>query len=53
MPVILRTPEEVDRWMTAPAADVPSLQMKLPDGSLQIVARGKKQDGLAEQLQAG
>ncbi|AMN40479.1 hypothetical protein [Rhodoplanes sp. Z2-YC6860] len=46
MPVILRTLEEVDRWMNAPASDVPGLQQRLPDGALQIVASGKKQAAL-------
>ena len=45
MPVILRTTEEIDAWMSAPAADVPKLQKALPDGALQIVARGSKNDG--------
>lgn len=44
MPVILRTLDEVDAWLTAPAADVPKLQRPLPDGLLQIVARGVKED---------
>ena len=44
MPVILRTPEEIDTWMTAPAAEALTLQKPLPDGSLKIVARGKKED---------
>lgn len=47
MPVILRTQEEIDRWMTAPAEDVPKLQQPLPDGALQIIQREKKrEDGL-------
>jgi putative SOS response-associated peptidase YedK len=46
MPVILRTREEVDTWMRAPADQVPVLQRPLPDCSLQIVARGTKQDGM-------
>ncbi|MDQ0518079.1 putative SOS response-associated peptidase YedK [Kaistia geumhonensis] len=45
MPVILRTPEEVDAWLTAPtAADAIALQKPLPDGALTIVARGPKED---------
>jgi putative SOS response-associated peptidase YedK len=48
MPVILRTPEEVDTWMTAPTEQVPSLQRPLPDGVLTIVARGTKEDGAAQ-----
>jgi putative SOS response-associated peptidase YedK len=47
MPVILRTQEEVDRWMTAPVGDAPTLQLKLPDNSLIVVAKGVKEDGLA------
>jgi putative SOS response-associated peptidase YedK len=45
MPVILRTPEEVDTWMTAPAAEALKLQRPLPDGMLRIVAHGTKEDG--------
>ena len=47
MPVILRTPEEVDTWMTAPAAEALKLQRPLPDGLLRIVAHGTKEDGVA------
>ncbi|MCX5517795.1 SOS response-associated peptidase family protein [Kaistia defluvii] len=46
MPVILRSEEEIERWMTAPANEVPAMQRPLPDGSLRIVARGKKEDGV-------
>jgi putative SOS response-associated peptidase YedK len=45
MPVILRTPEEVDTWMTAPTAEALKLQRPLPDGMLRIVAHGTKEDG--------
>jgi putative SOS response-associated peptidase YedK len=45
MPVILRTPDEVDTWMRAPADEALRLQRPLPDGALQIVARGVKKDG--------
>ena len=45
MPVILTTPDEVDRWMTVPTAEALALQRPLPDGALQIVARGVKGDG--------
>ena len=42
---MLKTTEEVDRWMIAPAADVPKLQQPLPGGSLSTVATGVKEDG--------
>ncbi|WP_354269984.1 SOS response-associated peptidase family protein [Bradyrhizobium japonicum] len=44
MPVILTTPEEVETWMTAPAEEALKLQRPLPDGALEIVARGTKED---------
>jgi putative SOS response-associated peptidase YedK len=44
MPVILTAPEELEAWMTAPAAEALRLQRPLPDGALQVVARGNKQD---------
>jgi len=47
MPVILTTQDEVDQWMTAPAAEALKLQRPLPDGSLRIVARGAKSDDIA------
>jgi putative SOS response-associated peptidase YedK len=39
MPVILTTPEEIETWMTAPAADILELQRPLPDGTLRIVSK--------------
>lgn len=45
MPVILAMGEEVDWWMTAPAAEALTLRRPLPDGALRIVARGEKEDG--------
>ena len=44
MPVILRTPAEIEQWMTAPIDEALKLQRPLPDNSLQIVAVGEKQD---------
>ena len=45
MPVILRSPAEIETWLLAPWPDAASLQRPLPDGSLVTVARGMKQDG--------
>jgi putative SOS response-associated peptidase YedK len=44
MPVILTTADEIEQWMTAPTAEALELQRPLPDGSLNIISRGKKQD---------
>ena len=46
MPVILRTPEEVEHWLAAPTPEALKLQRPLPDGALKIVARGEKEDGV-------
>jgi putative SOS response-associated peptidase YedK len=46
MPVILRDPEEIDRWLSAPAPEALKLQRPLADGALKIVARGEKEDGV-------
>jgi putative SOS response-associated peptidase YedK len=48
MPVILTAPEEIETWMTAPAEDALRLQRPLADGSLTIVARGRKQDAVED-----
>lgn len=48
MPVVFRTVEDCDQWMTAPLADALELQRPLPDGILRIVARGTPTDGEAE-----
>jgi putative SOS response-associated peptidase YedK len=45
MPVILRTPEEWERWLDAPWSEASASQRPLPDGTLQVVAHGEKQDG--------
>ena len=48
MPVILTEPQDWDLWMSgANWAEVAHLQRPLPDGRLQIVARGVRQDGEA------
>ncbi len=47
MPVILTTPAEVDRWPSAETPDALELQRPLPDGSLRIVARGERADGMS------
>jgi putative SOS response-associated peptidase YedK len=47
MPVILTTPDELDQWMSVPAAEALELQRPLPGGMLQIVARGEKEVAVA------
>ncbi len=49
MPVILRTREEIDRWLTAPLQEALELQRPLPDKSLIVVARGLKMDAEEQQ----
>jgi putative SOS response-associated peptidase YedK len=44
MPVILRTEAEIEAWLTAPTEQALKLQRPLPDGSLQIVATGERED---------
>lgn len=44
MPVILTTDEEFDAWLNAPVEEALNLQRPLPDGALQIVARGERKD---------
>ena len=44
MPVILTQPEEIERWMTAPADEALKLQRPLEDGVLEVVARGERKD---------
>jgi putative SOS response-associated peptidase YedK len=45
MPVLLRTAEEIDRWLAAPLEEALEVQRPLPDGALRIVATGPKEDG--------
>ncbi|MFL9826933.1 SOS response-associated peptidase [Rhodoplanes sp. SY1] len=45
MPVILRSEDEVDTWLRAPAPEALALQRPLPDEALRIVARGDRSDG--------
>ena len=47
MPVILTEPDEIELWLTAPKEEAIKLQRPLPDGVLEIVAVGKKQDQAA------
>ena len=44
MPVILTKAEEIEAWLTAPAAEALKLQRPLPDNTLKIVVRGGKND---------
>ena len=46
MPVILTKPEDWRRGLTVPAADALQLQRPLPDGMLQIVAEGLREDAV-------
>jgi putative SOS response-associated peptidase YedK len=47
MPAILTDPDEWDTWLQAPWAEASILQRPLPDGALQVVAKGSRQDGEA------
>lgn len=44
MPVILTTPDEAEAWLGTPWSEATKLQRPLPDGVLEVVARGVKKD---------
>ncbi len=44
MPVILRTADEIDAWLSLSWAEAKALQRPLPDGALRIVSVGQKLD---------
>lgn len=44
MPVMLRTPEEWNAWLTLPFEDAKKMQRPLPDDAIKIVARGPRGD---------
>jgi hypothetical protein len=46
-PVILTQPAEIDRWLEADTSDALTLQRRLPDNALRIVANGEGEDGAA------
>ncbi len=52
MPVILRTEQEIEDWLTLPMEDAMQMQKPLPDGVLEVVSRGVSQDGPPEILSA-
>jgi putative SOS response-associated peptidase YedK len=46
MPVILTKPDEIETWMTGTPEEALTLQRPLAGGTLRIVARGTKEDGV-------
>ena len=48
MPVILTTTEEFDLWLEGETVEALKLQRPLPDGILDIVARGESEDGASD-----
>jgi putative SOS response-associated peptidase YedK len=45
MPVILKTPAEMEAWLMAPWGEVAPMQKPLSDGALNVVARNIRADG--------
>lgn len=50
MPVILRTANEIEQWLTAPTSEALELQRPLPDEAVRVVAWGEKTDSLMQPL---
>jgi putative SOS response-associated peptidase YedK len=47
VPAILTHQDEFDAWLAAPMEEALTLQRPLPDGALQVVVRGEKEDAAA------
>jgi putative SOS response-associated peptidase YedK len=45
MPVILKTPAEMEAWLMAPWGEVAQMQKPLTDGAIMVVARNIRADG--------
>ena len=50
MPVMLTTTEQFDLWLEGETVEALKLQRSLPDGMLDIVARGEREDPPVEAL---
>ena len=48
MPVILRSQDEIDTWLSAPTEEALKLQRPLPDDALKIVAITEKERNTTE-----